>query len=608
MEDLAQQEQNNNDFYLKKQNIKLKKNVQHIKKTCSKIMFASIKLVLIFCVFIGCSSLRTNKNGTVPVDVAREYYLINAARKYYQGDLVEAHRFLSKSISVAPDCSPCYYLMSSVLLKAGYLSDALHTSQMAFKLDSTNFWYGKHLAQISELSGNLDLSIKTYQYLLSFKKNDEDIYFDLGSLYCRQNQFDKALELYDSLQKKIGFNEKILFAKQQVYYATNNNSTALVEALRYFENDTENPQANVLLAEVFGRAGNDSLALKYLERAHEIDETYAAPLFALAEMYREGYEYDKFFDILNKVAVNKFIPLSDKLEYFTPVLQFWQQIKYQEKVENIFTLLAENYSNDWRFKQFYASFLFQTERQNQAISIIDEELKQNKQNSSAWSMKIALLYYDNNLEKVLSAIDTALVYSREKYELLLQKSSTLYELKRYKDAIAILEKTLNTNKNGKNNNEMLAFLGDLYHAVGEKKLAYKAYEKVLEVDTANISVLNNYAYYLSEDNKSLKHALEMSKKTINAEPENATYLDTYAWILHKLGRNEEAKPVFRKAMTLGARENPVILDHYGDVLFELKEYDTAILYWEDSLSKKDVANVSIIHEKIEKCKLIKNLK
>ncbi|MDR3286133.1 MAG: hypothetical protein LBT27_01650 [Prevotellaceae bacterium] len=586
----------------------MKKNVQHIKKTCCKKIFASIKFALIFLVFIGCSSQRAAKNGSVPVDVAREYYLINAARKYYQGDLMDAHRFLSKSISVAPDCSACYYLMSNVLLKAGYVNDALRASQMSFKLDSANFWYGKHLAQISEMAGNLNLSVKTYQYLLNFKNKDEDIYFDLGTLYCRQNQFDKALELYDSLQKKIGFNEKILFAKQQIYYATNNNSTALVEALRYYESDTENPQANVLLAEVFGRAGNDSLALKYLEHAHEIDETYAAPLFALAEMYREGYEYEKFFDILNKIAGNKFIPLSDKVEYFVPVLQFWQQIKYQEKIENIFTLLAENYSNDWQFKQFYASFLFQTERQNQAMKIIDDELNRNKQNSSAWSMKIALLYYDKNLENVLAAIDTALVYSHDKYDLLLQKSSTLYELKRYKDAIVILEKTLNTNKNGKNNNEMLAFLGDLYHAVGEKKLAYKTYERVLEIDTANISVLNNYAYYLSEDNKSLKQALEMSKKTINAEPENATYLDTYAWILHKLGRNDEAKPVFRKAMTLGARESSVILDHYGDVLFELKEYDTAILYWEDSLSKKDVTNVNLIREKIEKCKIIKEIR
>jgi tetratricopeptide (TPR) repeat protein len=566
-------------------------------------------MLIIALMFVSCSSLRTttaSRTWNIPVDVEREYYLIDASRKYYQGDVLSAHRFLLKSISIDPDCAACYYLLSNVLLKAGNVKDALNASRTAFSLDSANFWYGKHLAQVSDIAGDIDLSLKTYQYLANLNNRDEDIFYSLGMLYVRQNQFDKALMLYDSLQKVSGFNEKILFAKQQIYYATNNNSAALVEALRYFENNTENPQANLLLAEIFGRSGNDSVAFQYLQRSHELDETYAAPLFALAEMYQKNHEYDKFFDIIHKIAINKSIPLSDKIEYFIPVLQFWQQIRFRDAIEKIFNLLAENYYDEWNFKQFYVSFLIQTERQAQAMNIIESELQQNKHNSYAWSMKIALLYYNDDLKNILSVIDTAIAYSYEKYDLLLRKASALYGMKRYAEAITLLEATLRTGANIKNRKDILAFLGDLYHTVGNKRAAYKNYEKVLAIDTAHISVLNNYAYYLSEDNKNLKRALEMSKKTIDAEPENATFLDTYAWILHKLGRDNEAQPIFRKAMTLGGRESAVILDHYGDVLFALKEYNTAILYWEDSLSKKDAVNTDKIRMKIEKCKKIKD--
>jgi tetratricopeptide (TPR) repeat protein len=567
----------------------------------------SVKMLFFALLFAGCSSLRTSsQNVNVPSDVVREYYLISASQKYYQNDLSSARQFLLQSISADPECSACYYLLSNVFLKAGYVRDAFIASQKAFMLDSTNFWYGKHLAQISDMVGNIDLAVKTYRYLMNFANKDDDIAFNLGSLYYRQNQFDKALSLYDSLQKKSEFDERILFAKQQIYYATNNNSAALVEALRYFERDTENPRANLLLAEVFGRDGNDSIALQYLERAHELDDTYIAPLFALAEMYQRKYEYGKFFDIIRKIAVNKFIPLSDKIEFFIPVLQFWQQAKYHDDVESMINLLAEHHGNEWNFKQFYSSFLLQTDRQAQAMNVIDDELMKNIENSYAWGMKIALLYHSRNLENVLSTIDTALVYSHEKHDFLLQKASVLYELKRYNEGIIILENALKSSKNIKIEKDMLALLGDLYHAVGNKKSAYKIYEKVLAIDTANIGVLNNYAYYLSEDNKNLKRALEMSQKTIIAEPDNATFLDTYAWILHKLGRNAEAQPVFRKAMTLGGRENAVILDHYGDVLFELKEYTTAILYWEDSLSKTDIENADTIHKKIERCKKLQN--
>lgn len=43
--------------------------------------------------------------------------------------------------------------------------------------------------------------------------------------------------------------------------------------------------------------------------------------------------------------------------------------------------------------------------------------------------------------------------------------------------------------------------------------------------------LNNYAYYLAQDNRELDKAAAMSLKTIEAEPDNVTYLDTYAWIM-----------------------------------------------------------------------------
>ena len=576
-----------------------------------KFFYAVGKIFFLFAIITNCSSLRkSTTNDNVPADLAQKYYLINGLSKYYQNNLFDAHQFLMQAIAVIPDCASSYYSLSNVLFKAGFIKDALATSEKAFTLDSTNVWYGKHFAQMSDVNGNTEQAISIYEYLLENFPNsvDEDIFFKLGSLYCHQNQFNKALSIYDLLQNILGIDERILYAKIQIYHATNNNSAALVEVLRYFERDTENPQANVLLAEVFSRSGKDSLAFQYLERAHELDETYAAPLFGMAEMYRKNHEYDNFFNVLNKIAINPSISLLDKIEYFSPTIQLWSQNRYSEKIENLFLLLAENHNENWAFKHFYSIFLMQTERQNQAIEIVNDELQQNKENVDAWDLKISILYYVRDIENLLPTMDTALLYSRNKYNLLLQKSSILYELKRYKEAISILENLLNSAENAKNKEEIMSFLGDIYYAAADKTMAYKAYKNVLAINSNNVRVLNNYAYYLSEDNKNLKQALEMSKKTIDAESENATYLDTYAWILHKLGRNAEAKQIFRRAMTFGGRDSAVILEHYGDVLFELKEYNLAILYWEDALSQKDIVNSEQIKNKIEKCKQINNKK
>ena len=128
-------------------------------------------------------------------------------------------------------------------------------------------------------------------------------------------------------------------------------------------------------------------------------------------------------------------------------------------------------------------------------------------------------------------------------------------------------------------------IGDMHHLLGDSKSAFKAYDKALKIDADYAPVLNNYAYYLSEDGKQLKKALSMSKKTVEAEPDNATYLDTYAWILHLLGKDKDAKPYFKHAMLYGGKDSAVIMDHYAEVLYALGEYDLAQVYWGQAKAK-----------------------
>ena len=91
----------------------------------------------------------------------------------------------------------------------------------------------------------------------------------------------------------------------------------------------------------------------------------------------------------------------------------------------------------------------------------------------------------------------------------------------------------------------------------------------------------------------------MSKKTIEQEPDNPTYLDTYAWILHLVGQDLEAKALFKHAMLYGGKESAVIVDHYAEVLYSLKEYDLAYIYWNQAKAMDDTLGIT---EKIQKRK------
>ena len=143
-----------------------------------------------------------------------------------------------------------------------------------------------------------------------------------------------------------------------------------------------------------------------------------------------------------------------------------------------------------------------------------------------------------------------------------------------------------------------AQIGDMHHLLGDSKSAYKAYDKALKIDPSYAPVLNNYAYYLSEEGKQLKKALAMSRKTVEAEPDNATYLDTYGWILHLLGKDKEAKPHFKHAMLYGGKDSAVQLDHYAEVLYALGEYDLAQVYWSQAKAKNTDGEIPDLDKRV----------
>ena len=86
-------------------------------------------------------------------------------------------------------------------------------------------------------------------------------------------------------------------------------------------------------------------------------------------------------------------------------------------------------------------------------------------------------------------------------------------------------------------------------------MAFKSYEKALKLNPQNLSVLNNYSYYLSLEKMNLDKAEQMSGITIKAEPMNPTFLDTYGWVLYEQGAYTMAKIYIEKAIEY-SQESP----------------------------------------------------
>ncbi len=285
------------------------------------------------------------------------------------------------------------------------------------------------------------------------------------------------------------------------------------------------PYTLSLIADARFRQKSDSLALAYYDQALELDPDYApAEMGRMEILWRHG-NFPPFFSALEHFIGNEDVRTDIKSDYLSSIIDHL----------------------DSRFWWVWGEQLKRLA--DICLQAYPDDLKSREN-------KIKLLSIEGRWDEVLSQCDTLA-------------------------AIATLQ----------GNKEQLLFAysyeGDVAYRQNDHKRAYKAYDKALKVDPDYVHVLNNYAYYLSLEKRSLRKALKMSARTVELEPDNATYLDTYGWILYLLRRPKDAKPYFKHAMIYGGKESAVILEHYSKVLEALGETDLASYY--KSLSEQKSA-------------------
>ena len=108
-------------------------------------------------------------------------------------------------------------------------------------------------------------------------------------------------------------------------------------------------------------------------------------------------------------------------------------------------------------------------------------------------------------------------------------------------------------------------LADLYNELGMTLLmvqdnagAVAAYEKVVELDPRNSSVLNNLAYTLSDMMGQADRALPYAQRAADLVPSNGPILDTLGWVQYQRGAYDEAETALRRSIQL----NPTATNHY----------------------------------------------
>jgi tetratricopeptide (TPR) repeat protein len=510
-----------------------------------------------------------------------DYIFVNAAKEKMLGNMDRAAELYAQCIRIDGSNDAAMFELARILISQNKVNDAQFFAKSAAAINPDNEWYQMLLADIYQKTRQYDEATVVYNRLIKRFPHRIDYSLELANILVLAGKHTEALKIYDKIENEVGVSPELSLQKEQLWIKLGNIDKAAGELLKLIEKYPDESQFYGMLAELYQANDMHEKAIELYNKIEQIDPGNPFVHLSLAEHYRSKGEKTKSFSHLKQAFNSPKLELETKitiLSSYFPLVQ--NSPEMMEQALELNEEMVKSHGEDARVYAIYGDFLFTAKKNEQAKVQYLKALDLDKDKFAVWQQ---LLWIDNELRdysSMKSRSEEALTYFPNQPLVYFFNGLANSQLKNYQEAV-------DSYKTGSilvvDNDAMLvqfySSMGDSYHQLKKHKESDESYEKALNIDPQNATVLNNYSYYLSLRGENLEKAEKMSKLSNKLEPHNASFEDTYGWVLYKSGKFKEAKEWLEKAMGNGGKDNGTILEHYGDVLYKLGQKDEAIKYW-----------------------------
>ena len=530
-------------------------------------------------------------------------YFFSALKEKSLENYEEALDLFQKCIKIDNNKAVPYYESAMINKDLGRFNLAVEQIKIAVDLDLDNRWYELHYAEALFANRDFKSASVVYKKLILKEPGNQDLFFLLADMYIYDNDFLKAIEVYDNLELIKGIDKMISMQKHKLYMQLEKRYYAVKELKNLVEKFPNDIEALEILSEAYLLNDDKEKAFDIFKKLAIIAPENGRIHLTLADYYRDQGDNTKSFEELKLAFKSIKLSVDVKVRILASYFQLLAVNKtMKEQAYTLVKLLMQSHPNDVKPKALYADILYADNRFNEAKEQYLIVLENNKTESQVWSQVLFIQAEQSDFEGMLKTSEEALTYFSTEPLFYYFNGVANKWFKNYDDAII----SLNMGVEFVLDNSILLLefyssLADSYHATKQHKLSDDYYEKSLEIDSNNVLVLNNYAYYLSLRRLNLEKAKKMSHKCNELEKDNGTYQDTYAWILYELAEYEQAKIWIQKSLSNGSDMSAVVVEHYGDILYKLGDVKDAVYQWEKA---KELGQASeILNKKIEEGKL-----
>lgn len=570
-----------------------------------KFLFGTVFLILMLVIF-SCGRKITPALSEIPKgkdydSAAFDYVFVEAVKQKLMGNNGEALKYFEQCARLNPGSDAVYYQMAQIVLSSGDLKNGKLFSRKAVQLNPGNLWNLMMLSGIYYQEKNIDSAIVYYEMAVDKYPQKEELLIALGNLYSENKKYDKAGSIFNRLDDKYGINETSTLSNIRNMMRSGDLDEALSLTERLLKDSPEEIMYNGLLAEIHRQKGNKEKAMEVYNMLMERNPENPETQLALCDFLITEKKYEELLQLINTVILNENITREDKISLFAQMIETEDLIKDKGNELSMSLLIFEaTYNNDGIVELLRPELLTKLKRLGDAAERLEEIVSKRPENYFAWE-KLLLVYLEAKDYKRLEkrGADCALRFNRSFLAKMLYAAGATEN----QNFTIALEEIRKAEILAADNQEMLLQVistrADIYYRMKDYEKAFEIFESAVKSNKSDLTLLNNYAYYLAEQNIKLKEAEEMARKVIEKDKSNTTFLDTYAWVLYKRGKVKEAEKILQSVINTSGQADAEFYEHLGYIKRKRNNCNEAVQNWNKAI-ELDSTKTELIKE-IEKC-------
>ena len=536
-----------------------------------------------------------------------QYFYLEAIRQEGLGNFTEAFELYRHCLEIDSLASEAHFAISGFYSQINKDTLALYHLKKANSLEPENDEFAERLGQYYLSQNKIEEGTRVYERLADMYHDRSDFLDILTRIYQYKKDYPKMLETLNRIEVVEGESENLTLSKMQVYSNMGDEKGAYEELLRLVKRHPNDLNYKVMMGNWLLANSRKDEALKAYKAVLKEEPGNPEAQMSLMDYYRATGNDEEADTLLYQILENPETESQTRISLMRQVVADNEQGGGDStRILNIFSRILSLPQQTSDMAEMHVAYMnFKHMPTDSILSGLNRVLAINPENIGARLQRLDIMWRDTIDEKVIAECEKAIDYTPEETALYYYLGLAKYLNKDDAGALKALRKGATTIKEDtpmEISSRIYMISGDILHSMNLPEEAYAAYDSCLNINPNEISCLNNYAYYLSEENRDLKRAEQMSYKTIKAEPENVSYLDTYAWILYMQKRYEEARIYIDQALKNDSTQtSSVIFEHAGDIYIRLGLKSDANNYWQKAIDSGS-DNATEIKKKIARTK------